>query len=115
MQCNGSLRTHLPTLKTLDTFDFTLQPNVPKMKILELADGAFIRERRNLVLYGSPGTGETHCLIAIGLAACTLGYRTLFTTAAGLLTNLLDAKRDGTLTRKLQAIGRFSLMLIDLC
>ena len=104
---------HLPTLKTLETFDFTLQPNVPKMKILALADGAFIRERRNQVFYGPPGTGKTHCLIAIGLAECTLGYRTLFTTAAGLLTHLLDAKRDGTLTRKLQSIDRFALLLID--
>ncbi len=101
---------HLPTLKTLETFDFTLQANIPKMKILALADGAFIRDRRHIVLYGPPGTGKTHCLLAIDLAACTLGYRTLFTTAAGLLTNLL-AKRDGTLTRKLQAIDRFSLML----
>jgi DNA replication protein DnaC len=104
---------HLPTLKTFDAFDFTLQPNVPKLKLLALADGAFIRERRNQVFYGPPGTGKTHCLIAIGLAACTLGHRTLFTTAAGLLTHLLDAKRDGTLTRKLQALDRFALLLID--
>ena len=103
----------LPTLKTLEAFDFTLQPNVPKLKILELADGAFIRERRNLVFYGPPGTGKTHCLLAIGLAACTIGYRTMFTTAAGLLTSLLDAKRDGTLARKLRWIDRFSLVLID--
>ncbi len=103
----------LPTLKTLETFDFALQPNVPKLKILELADGAFIRDRRTLVFYGPPGTGKTHCLIAIGLAACTNGYRTLFTTAAGLLTSLLDAKRDGTLARKLRWIDRFELILVD--
>jgi DNA replication protein DnaC len=104
---------HLPTLKTLEAFDFTLQPNVPKMKILQLADGTFIRERRNIVFYGPPGTGKTHCLIALGLAACTVGYRTLFVTAAGLLTQLLDAKRDGTLNRKLRALDRYALLLID--
>jgi DNA replication protein DnaC len=104
---------HLPTLKTLEAFDFALQPNVPKMKILELADGAFIREQRNVVFYGPPGTGKTHCLVAIGLAACAIGHRTLFTTAAGLLTSLIDAKRDGTLTRKLRLIDRFALLLID--
>lgn len=103
----------LPTLKTLEAFDFTLQPNIPKLKILELADGAFIREKRNLVFYGPPGTGKTHCLIAVGLAACTMGYRTMFTTAAGLLTSLLDAKRDGTLARRLRWIDRFALLLVD--
>lgn len=45
---------HLPTLKTLEAFDFTLQPNVPRMKILQLTDGTFIRERRNQVFYGPP-------------------------------------------------------------
>jgi len=63
--------------------------------------------------FGGSGTGKTHCLIAISLAACTLGYRTLFTTAAGLLTHLLDAKRDGTLSRKLQSIDRFAFLAID--
>lgn len=104
---------HLPTLKTLEAFDFTLQPNTPKLKVLELADGAFVREKRNVVFYGPPGTGKTHCLIAIGLAACTMGYRTMFTTAAGLLTSLLDAKRDGTLARRLRWIDRFALLLVD--
>ena len=104
---------HFPTLKTFDGFNFTLQPGVPKMKLLELADGGFVRECRNLVLYGPPGTGKTHSLIAIGLAACTHGYRTLFTTAASLLTGLLDAKRDGTLARKLRSFDRYALLLID--
>lgn len=104
---------HLPTLKTFEAFDFALQPNVPKLKVLGLTDGLFIREKQNIVFYGPPGTGKTHCLIALGLAACTLGYRALFTTAAGLLTQLLDAKRAGTLVRKLQSLDRFALLLID--
>ena len=102
-----------PTLKTFDTFDFTAQPRAPKTKILELADGRFVRERRSVIFYGPPGVGKTHCLIAIGLAACTHGYRTLFTTAAGLLTDLLEAKRNGTLTRRLRSLDRFALLLID--
>lgn len=41
------------------------------------------------------------------------GFRTLFTTAAGLLTMLLDAKRDGLISRRLKYLDRFSLLLID--
>ncbi|MDE2572415.1 MAG: ATP-binding protein, partial [bacterium] len=44
---------------------------------------------------------------------CTNGHRTLFVTAAGLLNELLDAKRDGGLARKLRSIDRFDLLLID--
>lgn len=104
---------HFPSLKTFDTFDFSLQPTVPKLKLLEFAGATFVHECRNLVLYGPPGTGKTHCLIAIGVAACMHGYRTLFTTAAGLLTSLLDAKRDGILARKLRSLERYRLLLID--
>lgn len=104
---------HFPSLKTFDAFDFTAQPHIAKLKILEFADAQFIDERRNVIFYGPPGTGKTHCLIALGVAACMHGYRTLFTTAAGLLTSLIDAKRDGTLTRKLRALERYRLLLID--
>ena len=104
---------HFPSLKTFDNFDFASQPNVPKTKVLELADARFVRERRNIVFYGPPGTGKTHCLIAIGLAACMQGHRTLFTTAAGLLTALLDAKHTGTIARKLRSLDRFGLLCID--
>lgn len=41
------------------------------------------------------------------------GHRTLFTTAAGLLTMLLDAKRDGSISRRLKQLGRYALLLID--
>jgi DNA replication protein DnaC len=104
---------HFPSLKTFDQFDFSAQPDVPKTKILELADSRFVRERGNVVLYGPPGTGKTHSLIAIGLSACMHGHRTLFTTAAGLLTALLDAKHTGTIARKLRGLDRFALLCID--
>lgn len=104
---------HFPAMKTFDTFDFSAQPTVPKVKLLEFADARFVDEQRNLVFYGPPGTGKTHCLIAIGVAACMRGHRTLFTTAAGLLSSLLDAKHDGVLTRKLRSLERYRLLLID--
>ena len=104
---------HFPSIKTFDNFDFSVQPNVPKTKILELGDARFVRERHNVVFYGPPGTGKTHCLIAIGLGACMQGYRTLFATAAGLLTSLLDAKHEGTIARKLRSLDRYALLCVD--
>ena len=102
-----------PSIKTFDTFDFSNQPDIPKMRILELASTAFVNDKQNAIFYGPPGTGKTHCLIAIGIAACLNGKRTYFATAAGLLNSLLDAKRDGTLGRKLRVLARYELLLID--
>lgn len=104
---------HFPSIKTFDTFDFSMQPAIPKMSVLEYTNAAFVDAGRNIVFYGPPGTGKTHCLIAIGIAACMQGKRTTFTTAAGLLNSLLDAKRDGYLGRRLRQLERCDLLLID--
>jgi DNA replication protein DnaC len=102
-----------PTIKTIEAFDFALQPQLPKAKLLEHFDGTFIDQRRNLVLCGPPGTGKSHCLVALGIAACTRGYRVRFTTAAELLMMLIEAKRVGDLQRRFRAFDRVELLLID--
>jgi len=104
---------HFPTIKTIEAFDFSEQPALPKAKILEYFDGAFVEKYRNMVLSGPPGLGKTHILIALGVSMCMRGYRTLFTTAAGLLMKLIDAKRSGTLERHLRALDRIDVLLID--
>jgi DNA replication protein DnaC len=104
---------HFPTTKTIESFDFSLQPQLPKAKLLEHFDGAFIEARRTLVLCGPPGTGKSHCLSALGLAMCMRSYRVLFTTAAALLMRLIDAKRTGTLERQMRTLDRIDLLLID--
>lgn len=102
-----------PVLKTFDTFDFSLIPSIPKMKVLELTNTKFVQDGRNAVFYGPPGTGKTHCLVAIGVAACINGYKVYFTTAAALLNTLIAAKREGKIDRRLQVLSRFDLILID--
>jgi DNA replication protein DnaC len=104
---------HFPVIKTIESFDFSLQPQLPKAKLLELFDCAFVEQHRNIVCIGPPGTGKTHCLLAIGLAACTRGYRVQFTTAAELLMSLIAAKREDRLDRKLRSYDRYDVLLID--
>lgn len=104
---------HFPVVKTMEAFDFSLQPQIPKIKLLELLDGRFVEEKRNLILIGPTGVGKTHALTAIGLAACTAGYRVLFTTAAELCMSLIAAKREDRLKQRLASYERYHLLLID--
>jgi DNA replication protein DnaC len=104
---------HFPTVKTIEAFDFSLQPELSKAKILEHFDGSFVEQRRNLILTGPPGRGKTHILIALGMSMCMRGYRTLFTTAAALLMQLIDAKKNGTLERRFRNLDRIDVLLID--
>jgi DNA replication protein DnaC len=102
-----------PTMKTIESFDFSLQPDLPKAKLLEHLDGGFVEQHRNILLSGPPGVGKSHILSAIGLAVCMRGYRVLFTTAAALLMKLIDAKRSHTLERQYRILDRVDLILID--
>jgi DNA replication protein DnaC len=104
---------HFPTIKTIESFDFSLQPELPKVKVLEHFDGAFVDAHRNLILSGQPGLGKSHIMSALGLAMCMRGHRVLFATAAELLMKLIGAKRDGTLQRHYRCLDRIDLLLID--
>jgi DNA replication protein DnaC len=104
---------HFPTLKTIESFDFTLQPNLPKAKLLEHFEGSFVDAHRNVILSGPPGVGKSHILSAIGLAMCMRGYRVLFMTAAALLMKLIAAKKAATLERHYRSFDRIDLLLID--
>ncbi|MGH7162043.1 MAG: IS21-like element helper ATPase IstB, partial [Planctomycetota bacterium] len=102
-----------PVLKTLDGFDFAAQPSLDRDAILDLARGDFVRERRNVVFVGGVGTGKTHLAIALGLACCQKELRVRFTSAAELTNLLVEAKAEGRLSRKLEQLARYDLVLLD--
>jgi len=60
--------------KPLPAFDWEFnRAAIDRTQIEELATGAFIRRRDNLVLVGQSGVGKSFLIEAIGLSACALG------------------------------------------
>lgn len=106
-------QAQFPWPKTLEQFEFTAVPSLNKAKVLGLAGGGFIRERRNAILVGNPGTGKTHLAIALGRQACQQGYRVAFRTAAGLVNELLAAQKEYRLNKLLRQLRRFDLIICD--
>lgn len=104
---------HFPSVKTLDTFDFARQPAVSRDDVLKLSRGDFVTRPENVVVLGEIGTGKTHLASAIGFACCQHGYRVRFLTAAELTTMLVEAKAADRLSRKLEQLARFDLVIID--
>lgn len=82
-----------------------------KLPLLERLD--FISSGQNIVLAGNPGTGKTHIAIGLGLKACLQGYKVLFTTVHGLLTQLREAHSARTLRLSEQRFERFDLVICD--
>lgn len=54
----GLKQAHFPWKKSLGDFDFTLTPKLPKQKVISLAEGAFIKNKENIICVGESGTGN---------------------------------------------------------
>ena len=104
---------NFPVQKELDAFDFTASPGISKLKMLELSRGAWIDGHQNCILVGSSGTGKTHLAIACGLAACRLGKRVRFFTAASLVQKLEQAQKQFTLERFQKQLDKTDLLICD--
>ncbi|MEZ6014762.1 MAG: ATP-binding protein [Planctomycetota bacterium] len=72
-----------------------------------------VARRENFVIRGEIGTGKTHLANAIGFACCQRGLRVLFMTAADLTTNLLESRSVDRLSRKLDQLARYDLVILD--
>jgi len=102
-----------PYQKRLEDFDFSLVPAVSKVRLLELAQGAFLTTHDNVLLLGKSGIGKTHLLMGLGRALCLAGYRVLFRPAVTLATELEVAHKELRLPRLLAHYRRFDLVLVD--
>lgn len=102
-----------PDIKTLDQIDWDALSGVSRPKIAELASCAYIEEAENIVIAGPIGTGKTHLAIALGVEAARRRYRVVFTRAADLVRDLLEARDGRTLGRMHQRIQRAALLIVD--
>jgi DNA replication protein DnaC len=66
---------------SLEDFDFSFNPAVPKSKIIDLATCGFVERHENVLLVGKTGVGKSHIAQALGHRACRAGYTALYTSA----------------------------------
>src|SRR3984893_10661469 len=85
---------HLPRMKTLEEFDFAKCPKVSAQRIHELAEGGYIARAEPIIFIGDSGTGKTHLLTGLAVAACRQKRRVRFATAAALINELVEAKHQ---------------------
>ncbi|MCH9034609.1 MAG: ATP-binding protein [Planctomycetes bacterium] len=102
-----------PVVKELADFDFAAVPKLNKKRVLDLAQGAFIEQRANVVLNGAPGVGKTHVAIGLGREACRRGRKVRFFTAAGLVNAYVEAREERHITRLENHIRRNDLIIVD--
>ena len=104
---------HLPKVKTLEEFQFSAAPHIAASKLRELAEGSYIERAEPVLFIGDSGTGKTHLLTALCVAACRQKRRVRFTTATGLINELVEAQHQHVLGRALKRWSRYDVIAID--
>jgi len=103
----------LPAGKTFETLVRTEFPRKLSQQLDQLADGTFLEQATNGLLFGLPGTGKTHAAAALGHALIQKGHSVLFAPTYRLVQDLLAAKRDLALPRALRKLDNYDLLILD--
>jgi DNA replication protein DnaC len=98
-------------MKTLDEFDFSRNAKISAQQIHELAQGGYITRAGPIISIG--GSGKTHLLTGLAVAACRQKRRGRFATAAALINELVEAKHQLQLGRALARWARYDLIALD--
>jgi DNA replication protein DnaC len=101
-----------PVVKRLEEFDVG-SSSVPKATFDYLASLEWIRAAENCCLIGPAGTGKSHVLVALGVAAVEAGHRVRYFTAAELVETLYRALADNSVGRVIETLLRNELVLVD--
>lgn len=102
-----------PRIKRLADFDVDAVPGISAGTLGHLAAGGYLDAGEPVVLLGDSGTGKSHLLIGLGLAACEQGRRVRYITCAQLVNELVEAADERILSRVVARYGRLDLLLLD--
>ena len=99
--------------KTLEDFNFSFNPQIPKARVIDLATCSFLARHDNVLLIGPAGVGKSHIAQAIGHRACRIGHTVLFTAAHQIFAELRAARGDGSYDRRVLRFTTPDLLIID--
>src|ERR1700689_2153100 len=108
----GMRQAAFPVTKHLEDFDVAAS-SIPKATFDYLASLEWIRGKENTCLIGPAGTGKSHVLVALGVAAVQAGHKVRYFTAPDLVETLYRGLADNSAGRVIENLLRADLVIVD--
>jgi DNA replication protein DnaC len=103
----------LKTLACFEDISFKAARRLDKSAVMSLEACQWIKESKNILITGATGTGKTFLAESFAHKACLRGFSVLSVRLSRFLEELVQAKAEGSYLKRLQAISRIDLLLID--
>jgi len=99
--------------KSLQDFDWSFNPSIPRKQVYDLASCRFLRERRDVLWMGPPGVGKSFLVQAIGYQAIKAGYTVFYRSIFDLVRDFLHDEALGQEEKMLTKYLKPELLIID--
>jgi DNA replication protein DnaC len=97
----------------VEDIDWRAGRGLDRHLVTALAAGDWIRHGRQLLITGATGCGKTWLACALAQQAARQGFTVLYVRATRLLQELQVAHGDGSFGRRLAALARLDLLVLD--
>jgi DNA replication protein DnaC len=97
----------------LEDIDYRAGRGLERKLLAALGSGEWIRQHHNCLITGPTGSGKTWLACALGNAACRQGLSVLYVRLPRLFEELHIAHGDGSFGKRLSALAKTDLLLID--
>jgi DNA replication protein DnaC len=99
--------------KSLEDFDWSFNPSIPRKQVYDLASCRFLREGRDVLWLGPPGVGKSFMVQAIGYQAIKAGYTVFYRSIFDLVRDFLHDEALGQEDKVLTKYLKPELLIID--
>lgn len=97
----------------MEDIDYTAKRGLDRAMMSSLALCNWIRHGVNVIVTGATGLGKTWIACALGNQACRHGLTVKFERVPLLLEELAIAHPDGSFRKRIAAIGKLDLLILD--
>jgi DNA replication protein DnaC len=97
----------------IEDIDFAARRGLNRRNTLQLAQGAWLKAKENLIITGQTGTGKTWLSCAFARQAARLDHSVLYLRVPRLFENLAMARLDGRFPRLVDRLARVQLLVLD--